>query len=126
MHTILIAEDDLLIRELLERFLEIIGYRVILASNGREAVDLATAHTPALILMDIGMPLMNGLEAIQLIKADPRISHIPIIVLSAYAFTEDRTKAEAVGCDAFATKPIDLPALREQIGSLVAGSLHKL
>lgn len=126
MHTILIAEDDLLIRELLERFLDIIGYQIILAANGREAVDLAVAHRPTLILMDIGMPLMNGLEATQLIKADPRLCHIPIIVLSAYAFTGDRAKAEAAGCDAFATKPIDLPALRTQIDHLVAGSSHKL
>lgn len=126
MHTILIAEDDLLIRELLERFLEISGYRIMVAANGHEAVSLAQATPPTLILMDIGMPLMNGLEATRIIKATPRLAHIPIIVLSAYAFNEDRTKAEAAGCDAFATKPIDLPALREQISSLVAGSLHKL
>lgn len=126
MHTILIAEDDLLIRELLGRFLDILGYRILVAANGQEAVELAQAQLPTLILMDIGMPLMNGLEATQIIKANPRLCHIPIIVLSAYAFTEDRTKAETAGCDAFATKPIDLPALREQISSLVAGSLHKL
>lgn len=126
MHTILIAEDDLLIRELLERFLELTGYRVVVAANGQEAVDRAQTSCPTLILMDIGMPLMNGLEATRIIKASPQLGHIPIIVLSAYAFHEDRAKAEAAGCDAFATKPIDLPALREQIGSLVAGSLHKL
>lgn len=126
MHTILIAEDDLLIRELLGRFLDILGYRILVAANGQEAVELAQAHLPTLILMDIGMPLMNGLEATRIIKANPRLCHIPIIVLSAYAFTEDRSKAKTSGCDAFATKPIDLPALREQISRLVAGSLHKL
>lgn len=126
MSTILIAEDDTLIRELLERFLVLLGYRVIVAGDGREAVDLAHAHEPSLILMDVGMPKMNGLEATRLIKAAPRLRQIPIVVLSAYAFTEDHHKAQAAGCDAFATKPVDLAALRATIQSLVAESLHKL
>ena len=119
MTTILVVEDELSIRLLLERRLLIENYRVITAPNGAEAVALAHDEQPDLILMDMGLPIMNGWEAASWLKSQPETQAIPIIALTAYAMPEDRLRCMAVGCNDYATKPIDFPRLLEKIRVLL-------
>jgi two-component system, cell cycle response regulator DivK len=78
---------------------------MIEAHDGQAAVELASAHKPDLILMDIQLPIMDGYEATRRIKADPALNAIPIIVVTSYALSGDEAKARAAGCDAYVTKP---------------------
>jgi two-component system, cell cycle response regulator DivK len=120
MATILIVEDNEASRDALARRLERRGYRVLLAGDGQQAVSLVRDGAPHIVLMDLGLPVMDGWEATRMLKADPSTSHIPIIVLSAHAMTDDRDKALAVGGDDFDTKPIRFPQLLQKIETLLA------
>jgi two-component system cell cycle response regulator DivK len=111
MPKILIVEDDTMNREMLARRLDWEGYQVATAADGMQAVEMASSERPDLILMDVGIPVLNGWQATQQIKSQPETSHIPVIALTAYALTEDRAKALAAGCDDYETKPIDFPRL---------------
>jgi two-component system, cell cycle response regulator DivK len=119
MTTILVVEDEALIRMLLERRLLIENYQVITACDGAEAIAQARAEQPALILMDMGMPIMNGWQATYWLKAKPETHAIPIIALTAYAMPEDRRRCIAAGCNEFETKPIDFPRLLQKISALL-------
>ncbi|RME64836.1 MAG: response regulator [Alphaproteobacteria bacterium] len=123
---ILLAEDNADNRDMLSRRLARRGFDVSLAVDGAEAVRLARAQKPDLILMDISMPVMSGLEAIAAIRADADIAATPIIVLTAHAMADDRDMCLRAGADDFATKPIDFTALLAGIarwaGRGVAGS----
>ncbi len=120
MPTILVVEDNEPSRDALARRLERRGYRVLLATDGRQAVATARAGRPDLILMDLGLPGIDGWEATRQIKTDPTTVRIPIIVLSAHAMTDDRELALAAGGDDFDTKPIRFPRLMEKIAALLA------
>ncbi len=115
MAKILIVEDDALNRDMLARRLTWEGYQVETAANGAQAVELASSVLPDLILMDVGIPLLNGWQATQRIKSQPETQHIPVVALTAYALPEDRTKSLAAGCDDYETKPIDFPRLLDKI-----------
>jgi two-component system cell cycle response regulator DivK len=115
MAKILIVEDDALNRDMLARRLTWEGYQVETAANGAQAVELASSALPDLILMDVGIPLLNGWQATQRIKTQPETLHIPVVALTAYALPEDRTKSLAAGCDDYETKPIDFPRLLNKI-----------
>ena len=119
MTTILVVEDESSIRDLIERRLLIEQYQVITASDGARAVALARAEHPALILMDMGLPIMNGWQATHRIKTKPETQAIPIIALTAYAMPEDRARCLAAGCDDYETKPIDFPRLLQKIHMLL-------
>ena len=119
MHTILIVEDESVIRDMIDRMLKIAGYRAIMAENGARAVEVARQARPELILMDMGLPIMNGWDATRAIKADPEVQQIPIIALTAYALTEDRERCFAAGCDDYETKPIEFPRLLTKIRRLL-------
>jgi len=119
MTTILVVEDESSIRDLIERRLLIEQYQVITASDGARAVALARAEHPALILMDMGLPIMNGWQATHRIKTKPETQAIPIIALTAYAMPEDRARCLAAGCDDYETKPIDFPRLLQKIRMLL-------
>jgi CheY-like chemotaxis protein len=119
MARILLVEDDLMNRDMLARRLKWEGHQVILAGDGAQAVTLAQAEQPELILMDLGLPIMNGWEAAQRIKTAPETSSIPVIALTAFAMSEDRQKALAVGCDEYETKPVDFPRLLAKIRALL-------
>ena len=121
MATIMIVEDNEPSRDALSRRLERRGYRVLPASDGQQAVALAKAQTPDLILMDLGLPIVDGWEATRQLKEDAVTRHIPIIVLSAHAMTGDRDMALAAGGDDFDTKPIRFQTLLGKIESLLAG-----
>ena len=117
---ILVAEDNELNRELLCDYLSLSGYTVIRASTGLQAVEQAEIHQPALILMDIQMPELDGLEAIQRIRALPRLATVPIIALTALAMAGDRERCLATGASAYLAKPVELKALSTVITTLLA------
>jgi CheY-like chemotaxis protein len=120
MPTILLVEDNEASRDALARRLERRGYTVLLAVDGVEAVLLGQKGAPDLILMDLGLPGLDGWEATRQLKAHETTQHIPIIVLSAHAMTHDRELALAAGGDDFDTKPIRFEQLLDKIESLLA------
>ena len=104
---ILLVEDNEMNRDMLSRRLERRGYQVMMAVDGQQAVDMALADPPALILMDMSLPVLDGWEATRRIKGDERTKATPIIALTAHAMSGDEEKARAVGCDDYLSKPID-------------------
>jgi CheY-like chemotaxis protein len=114
---ILLVEDNADNRDMLGRRLTRRGHRVEFAVNGEEAVSLARALQPQLILMDLSLPVMDGWEATRRIKLEPATRHIPIIALTAHAMSGDREKAMGAGADDYDTKPIDFDGL---LGKIVA------
>ena len=115
---ILYVEDNEDNIYMLERRLKRAGYDVVIARDGAQGVAMAAAELPELILMDIGLPVLDGSEATRQIKAAPQTKHIPVIALTANAMTGDREKALAAGCDDFDTKPVELPRLLAKIQAL--------
>ncbi len=95
------------------------GYDVRIATDGEQGVKMSRSENPALIIMDLGLPVLDGWEAIRQIKSSPETKHIPIIALTAHAMSYDRDKAREAGCDDFDTKPVDMPRLMEKIRSLL-------
>ena len=120
MPTILLVEDNELSRDALSRRLERRGYRVLLAVDGAQAVSTALAERPDLILMDLGLPRVDGWEATRQLKAGDATRRIPVIVLSAHAMTNDRDKALQAGGDDFDTTPIRFEPLLKKIEALLA------
>ncbi len=118
--TIMLVEDNEPSRDALSRRLERRGYRVLPAGDGRTAVSLAREAGPDLILMDLGLPILDGWDATRQLKEDRITRDIPIIVLSAHAMTNDRDMALAAGGDDFDTKPIRFLALLAKIQALLA------
>lgn len=112
---ILIAEDNLDNSEMLSRRLRKRGYEVLLAFDGGQAVSAAQSQRPDVILMDVSMPVMSGLEAAQALRQIDATRDIPIIALTAHAMSSDRQACIDAGCTSFATKPIDFPALIDLI-----------
>ena len=119
MTKLLLVEDNEMNRDMLSRRLERKGYGVALALDGQQAFEMATTDPPALILMDMSLPVLDGWEATRRIKADARTGSIPIIALTAHAMAGDEQKARQAGCDDFETKPIELPRLLEKIEALL-------
>jgi CheY-like chemotaxis protein len=114
MRTLLIVEDVALNRDLLTQLLED-EHRLVYAEDGLGALEAVAMESPALILMDLSLPKLDGVEATRRLKADPATAGIPIIVLSAHAMKADEERARAAGCDDFLTKPIDEDRLFETI-----------
>jgi len=119
---ILYVEDNEDNIYMLERRLKRAGYTVLIARDGAQGVAMALAEQPDLILMDIGLPVLDGGEATRQIKAAPETKHIPVIALTAHAMTGDREKAMAAGCDDYDTKPVEMPRLLGKIEALAPGS----
>ncbi|NNC32787.1 response regulator [Longimicrobium terrae] len=105
---VLVAEDHEDSRDAMRTLLDAFGYRVVEAVNGRQAVELAVAEHPDLILMDMMMPLVDGLQATREIRAEPSLAGVPVIALTAMEGARDRVLA--AGCDDLVTKPIDVRA----------------
>ena len=115
--TILVAEDNEDNRFIMKMLLEMRGYRVLTAANGREAIASAERERPDMILMDLRMPLLNGLAATRQLRqhTDARLRQLPVIALSAYDPAQHRAVAIAAGCNDYVTKPIDYDALEKLI-----------
>src|SRR3954465_7645070 len=122
MITVLLVEDDVMNREMIARYLEMSGYRVISAGDGANAVLLAKKAHPALILMDMGLPILNGWQATHRIKTTPETQNIPIVALTAFAMAEDRAKCFAIGCDAFESKPVNFDRLLATMEKLLSNA----
>lgn len=122
---ILVAEDNLENQEIIRRRLERAGHAVSIAANGLEAVEMAKALAPDLILMDISMPIMSGIEATHAIRRADAVGETPIIALTAHAMEGDEKRCLEVGCDAFATKPIRFAELLALIERTFAGKPSK-
>lgn len=118
---ILIVEDDAKNMKLLRDILTISGYVTIEADDGRKAVELAIEKIPDLILMDIQLPVMDGLEATKLIRADLVTQHIPIIALTAFAMGGDRERIIQAGCDDYISKPYNIQELLEKVKKMLGG-----
>ena len=120
MTKILVVEDQEDNRQILRDLLANIGYEMIEAHNGEEAIMAAQIQKPDLILMDIQLPILDGYEATRRIKAAPDLRHIPIIVVTSYALSGDEEKAHAAGCDAYVAKPYSARKLVETINRYLA------
>jgi two-component system, cell cycle response regulator DivK len=96
------------------------GFAVVVAGDGAQGVQMAAAEAPALILMDLSLPVMDGWEATRQLKAGAATNAIPVIALSAHAMEGERARALDAGCDDFDTKPVDFPRLLEKIRTLLA------
>ena len=120
MAKILLVEDNEMNRDMLSRRLQKQGYEVVMAVDGEEGVAKAQSEAPALILMDMSLPVLDGWEATRQLKADPQTGSIPVIALTAHAMAGDRAKALEAGCDDYDTKPVELPRLLEKIEALLA------
>ena len=116
---ILVVEDQEDNRRILHDLLTNAGYEIVQAENGEEAVKVAAAQRPDLILMDIQLPLLDGYEATRRIKSDPALRAIPIIVVTSYALSGDESMARAAGCDAYITKPYSPRAILAKIREYV-------
>ncbi len=124
--TILIVEDNPLNLELATDLLEAAGFAVAQANTGEDGVRLAGKLKPALVLMDLSLPGMDGLSAVQWLKADPATKHLSIIALTAHAMRGDDEAAIRAGCDGYISKPIDTRSFPSQIRDFImARSLCK-
>jgi two-component system cell cycle response regulator DivK len=119
MHRILYVEDNDDNVYMLKSRLERKGFSVIVARDGAEGIAMAVDQKPALILMDLSLPVIDGWEATRQLKARPDTRHIPIIVITAHAMEGDRESALATGCDDFDTKPVQFPRLLGKIQNLL-------
>jgi CheY-like chemotaxis protein len=119
MTRILVVEDNEFNREMLTRRLVRRGFEVVQAVNGVEGVRLARELRPALILMDMSLPAMDGWEATRVLKSEAATSGMPVIALTAHVMPGDAEKALEAGCDDYDTKPVDLPRLLAKMGRLL-------
>ena len=120
MAKILLVEDNEMNRDMLSRRLMRKGFEVVIAVDGEQAVAMAQSEAPALILMDMSLPIFDGWEATRRIKAAPETKSIPVIAFTAHAMSGDREKSLEAGCDDYDTKPIELPRLISKIEALLA------
>jgi two-component system cell cycle response regulator DivK len=119
MATILLVEDNEINRHLMARCLRRAHHDVVIATDGREGLELAMSAQPDLILIDLSLPEIDGWEVTRRIKADPAMRSIPVIALTAHAMPGDRERALEAGCDDYEAKPVDVPGLIEKIRRLI-------
>src|SRR5688500_6064675 len=119
MPKILLIEDNEMNRDMLSRRLVKRGYEVAIAVDGEQGLTMARTESPALIVMDMSLPGVDGWEATRRLKAMSETRSIPVIALTAHAMAGDREKATAAGCDDFDTKPVELTRLIEKIEALL-------
>ena len=118
---ILIVEDEPKNLILLRDLLQVSGYSTIEATDGKQGVELAKSKKPDLILMDIMMPVMDGLEATRILKADATTSNIPVVALTSYAMKGDEERILKAGCDGYLSKPFDIQELLKEVAEYLSG-----
>jgi CheY-like chemotaxis protein len=119
MTKILLVEDNEMNWDMLSRRLRRKGYEVVVAVDGEQGVAMASSEAPDLILMDLGLPVLDGWEATRRIKESRETQGIPVIALTSHAMVGDRERAVEAGCDDYDTKPIEFQRLLEKIQSLL-------
>lgn len=112
---ILVVEDNPLNLKLIRDVLVLLGYDVMEARSGEEGVHLAHQRVPDLVLMDLQLPGIDGVEALRLLRLDPAVSDVPVVAVTAFAMKEDRQRAVANGFDGYLSKPISIRALPAQV-----------
>jgi two-component system cell cycle response regulator DivK len=117
--TLLLVEDNDLNRDMLARRLARAGFQTVEATDGAAAIEVMREARPALVLLDMNLPVLDGWSVCERARTSDDIADIPIIALTAHAMSEDRERALRAGCDEYATKPIDFPALLEKIRRLL-------
>ena len=117
--TILIVEDNELNMKLFNDLLQAHGYDTVQTTDGRDAVGLVREHMPDLILMDIQLPEISGLEVTKILKADDELKHIPVIAVTAFAMKGDEEKIREGGCESYIAKPISVPIFLETISQFL-------
>lgn len=117
--TVLVVDDNTMNMELTADLLALAGYRVIRASSAEEALPLARSERPDLVLMDLALPGMDGLEATRRLLLDPATRDIPVVALTASAMRSDECLALGAGCRAVIRKPIDTRAFNEQVAAFL-------
>ncbi|MCS6840413.1 MAG: response regulator [Roseiflexus sp.] len=122
MATILVADDFFENRDILCRMLELVGHQTVSASNGQEALELAQAHCPDIILMDLSMPVLDGWEATAQIKARDDLRHIPVLAVTGHVTPHEIQRAFEVGCIDYIAKPIDFERLIGKVTAILNGS----
>ena len=123
--TVLIVEDNVLNMKLFHDLLAAHGYRTIQTRNGFDALDLAKKHLPDLILMDIQLPEVSGLEVTKWLKDDEALRHIPIIAVTAFAMKGDEERIRSGGCEAYISKPISVMGFLETVSRFIGQGLVK-
>ncbi len=118
-NTVLIVEDNELNMKLFHDLLEAHGYRTIGTHSGLEALDLARQHRPSLILMDIQLPEVSGLEVTKWLKDDDELRHIPVVAVTAFAMKGDEERIIQGGCEAYLSKPISVVGFIETVRQFV-------
>ena len=119
MPLILIVEDNPLDADMLSRRLKRKGFDVIVAPDGESGITMARERLPHCIIMDIGLPVLDGWEATRRLKASPITSAIPVVALTAHAMAEDRSRGLAAGCDGYETKPLEFDKLVSIMENLI-------
>ena len=117
--TILIVEDDALSMKLENELLQAHGYDTLQSVDGKDALQLAREHHPNLIIMDIQLPEISGIEYTKMLKADDQLKDIPILAVTAFAMKGDEEKIRAAGCDGYIAKPISVPHFLETVEKFV-------
>lgn len=113
--TVLIVEDNELNMKLFHDLLEAHGYRTLQSNHGREALEMVREHRPDLVIMDIQLPEVSGLEVTKQIKADPQLKRIPVVAVTAFAMKGDEERIRAGGCEAYLSKPISVAKFLETV-----------
>ncbi|HXO33144.1 MAG TPA: response regulator [Candidatus Acidoferrales bacterium] len=119
MITVLVAEDNAVNRELIRELLELRGYTVLEACDGQEALGIIERAQPDLLLLDIGMPVLDGFAVVRRIRESPRIARLPIVAVTAYAMQGDRERILDSGFDGYLSKPINPSSLTEELNRLL-------
>jgi len=117
--TVLVVEDNALNLKLVRDVLGYAGYRVLEAGDAERAIEIARAEAPDLILMDVQLPGIDGIEALRRLRADSATASIPVAALTALAMKEDRARFLAAGFDGYLEKPVSVPALPGQVAALI-------
>lgn len=112
---VLIVDDEERNRKLARDVLQFHGFRTLEAANARDAIDLAGEHQPSVVLMDVRLPGMDGVEATGILKGDPKTAAIAVVALTAFAMKGDRERFVAAGFDGYLSKPIDVKTFAEEI-----------
>jgi two-component system cell cycle response regulator DivK len=120
--TVLVVEDTEDNRQMMRRLLEMSGFRVVEATNGREAVEVASQVQPQIILMDLSLPIIDGLAATRQIRNQPELNTVPIVAVSAHDTADFHSEALDAGCNAYVTKPINYTELEHLVTRLIAGN----
>ena len=117
--TVMLVEDTEDNRQMMRRLLEMSGYRVVEAVNGKQAIEVVKEERPELILMDLSLPFVDGLAATREIRSLPEFDRVPIIAVSAHDTADFNNEALEAGCDVYVTKPIDYPELEELVQKML-------